>query len=306
MTDDTMHKPTTGFRDQLERTVIQTYQLEQETDDYRRATRSRLMRLAAVIIVSLGIGATAGVASGQIRDAARRDSLLDAAKADASLSALRLNRAREQFADTKRKYDVGASDATSLASADAELRAMEARAMRARYNIEEITATAQAPRDDLNAPLVGGRDFVKDRIMLDLMAAQRRLTAAEQAYGEAERRQRVGAVSDLAPLEASVEVERARAAMTVLAERLTLRKEFVDRATPIEQLTARLADTQLQQDVVLAQQELKLARERAARLERQRAAGVAGESELLQAKLKLQERELELQQLMLRYKQRSR
>jgi len=47
---------------------------------------------------------------------------------------------------------------------------------------------------------------------------------------------------------------------------------------------------------------LKLAQERAARLERQREAGVVAESELIQAKLKVQERELELQQLMLRYK----
>ena len=65
--------------------------------------------------------------------------------------------------------------------------------MRARYNIEEITATSQPPRDELSAPLVGGRDFVKDRIMLDLAAAQERLTTAEKVYSETERRARVGA-----------------------------------------------------------------------------------------------------------------
>jgi hypothetical protein len=306
MMDDTMHRPTEDFRDRLERTVVRTYRLEEELTDRRRARRTRWVGLAAVVVVSVAIGATAGVASGQIRDAARRDSLLEAAKADASLAALRLNLAREQFADTKRKYDVGVSDATSLGNAEAELRAMETRAMRARYNIEEITATAQPPRDDLNAPLVGGRDFVKDRIMLDLMAAQRRLTAAEEAHADVERRVRIGAASDVAATEASVEVARDRSAMAVLAEQLALRKEFVDRGTPIEQLAARLADAQLQQDITLAQQELALARERAAQIERQRAAGIVTEAYLIQAKLKVQERELELQQLMLRYKQRAR
>lgn len=306
MMDDTMHSPTENFRDHLERTVVRTYRLEEELTDRRRARRTRWVGLAAVVVVSVAIGATAGVASGQIRDAARRDSLLDAAKADASLAGLRLNLAREQFADTKRKFDVGASDATSLANAEVELRAMEARAMRARYNIEEITATAQPPRDDLNAPLVGGRDFVKDRIMLDLMAAQRRLTAAEEAHADVERRVRIGAASDIAATEASVEVARDRSAMAVLAERLALRKEFVDRGTPIEQLATRLADAQLQQDISLGQEELALARERASLAERQRAAGIVTEAYLIQAKLKVQERELELQQLMLRYKQRSR
>ena len=306
MTDDTMHRPTQAFRDQLERTVLHTLQLEQELDDRRRVTRTRWMRTAAVVMVSVAIGASAGVASGQIRDAARRDSLLEMARADASLVALRLNLARERLADVKRKYDVGAADATLLADADAELRAMEAQAMRARYNIEEITATAQPPRDDLNAPLVGSRDFVKDRIMLELVAAQQRLTAAESAYSEAERRSRVGAASDMAPLEAGIEVARARAAMAVLAQRLTLRKEFVERGTPAEQLASRLASAQLQQDFVVAQQELTLARERASRVERQRALGIATDFDTVKAKLELQQRELELQQLALRLKQQPR
>jgi len=305
MTNDMIHTPTSDFRDRLERTVVHAHRLEQEMNHRVRERRSRWMRLAAVVVVSVAIGATAGVASGQIRDAARRDSLLDAAKADATLAAIRLELARARVADTKRRLDVGASDATSLANADAELREMEAQVMRTRYNIEEITATAQAPRDDLNSPLVGGRDFVKDRIMLDLMAAQRRLTAAEGAAAESERRERVGAASDVATLEAKVEVERARAAMTVLAQRSMLRKEFVERGTPVEQLSARLANTELQQDIAVAQQELTLARQRAALAERQRAAGIVTEFYLVQSKLKAQERELELQQLMARYNQRT-
>ena len=306
MMNDTTHTPSSDFRDRLERTVLHTYRLERETDDRARVKRATWVRLAAVIVVSVAIGATAGVASGQIRDAARRDSLLDAAKADATLAALRLDLARERLTDTKRRFDVGASDATTLANADAELRAMEAQAVRTRYNIEEITATAQPPRDELNAPLVSGRDFVKDRIMLDLAAAQQRLTAAEGSFSDTDRRVRIGAASEIAVLEAKVEVSRARARMAVLAQRLTLRKEYVERGTPVEQLSARFADTQLQQDIALAQDELTLARERAALLERQRAAGVIGDFDLVQAKLKLQERELELQQLMARYKQRAR
>ena len=304
MIDDIIDRPTPEFRDRLERTIVSTFRLEQELGDRKRAARTRWMRMAAVIVVSVSIGASAGIASGQMQDAARRDSLLEAARADASLAAVRLAVARDRLANAKRRYDVGAEDMTSVASAHTELQAMEAQAMRARYNIEEITASSQPPRDDLSAPLVNGRDFVKDRIMLDLAAAQQRLTTAEKTYSETERRARVGAASELASVEASVDVTRARSVMAVLAQRIELRKEFVERGTPIEQLTSRLADAQLQQDVSVAQQELKLARERAARLERQREAGVVGESELIQAKLKVQERELELQQLMVRYRQR--
>jgi len=305
MTHDTM-EPTPEFRDHLERTVVNALRLEQQLDNRKRAARTRWMGLAAIIVVSVGLGATAGIASGQIRDSARRDSLLEAARADASLAAIRLNVARERLADAKRRYDVGAGEMTSVANADAELRAMEARAVRARYNIEEITASSQPPRDELSAPLVGGRDFVKDRIMLDLAAAQERLTTAEKVYSETERRARVGAASDLAIVEANVEVTRARSAMAVLAQRMVLRKEFVERGTPIDQLTARLANAELQQDIALAQEELTLARKRVEQMERQRAAGVGTEFDLIYAKLNAQEREMELQKLMLRYNQRPR
>ncbi|HSQ33255.1 MAG TPA: hypothetical protein VLN49_25550 [Gemmatimonadaceae bacterium] len=63
---------------------------------------------------------------------------------------------------------------------------------------------------------------------------------------------------------------------------------------------------QLQQDFLVAQQELTLARERASRVERQRAAGVAGVFDLVRAQLQVQERELELQKLALRLKQQPR
>ena len=86
MTHDTM-EPTPEFRDHLERTVVNALRLEQQLDNRKPAARTRWMGLAAIIVVSVALGATAGIASGQIRDSARRDSLLEAARADASLAA---------------------------------------------------------------------------------------------------------------------------------------------------------------------------------------------------------------------------
>lgn len=113
--------------------------------------------------------------------------------ADMALAATRLELAQAQHTDVTNKIKVGVLAASALSAAQAELRTMEAAAMRARLNVEEIKATAIPPRDDLNAPLVGGRDFVSQRIQLDLAVAQGRLTATEKALAEADRRERVGA-----------------------------------------------------------------------------------------------------------------
>jgi hypothetical protein len=294
MTTDTAHRPSPQFRDYLEGEVIR---------GFRRERGFQRLRRLAVVIASLTVGATAGLASAQIREGAQRDSLLESATADMSLAATRLELARAQHADVSKKVKLGILGTASLAAADAELRHMEAAAARARLNMEEIRATSMPPRDDLNAPLVGARDFVTERIQLDLAVAQRRLTATEEALAEADRRARVGAGSDLARFDAELEVARARAALGVLAEQRKLRKEFVEQGTPAEQLARRLQHQQLRLDAMVAGTAVEVARQRLELIRKQRAVGVVGELEQLKAEVELKEREAELASLARRLKQ---
>jgi len=210
---------------------------------------------------------------------------------------LRLELARQQVADIKKRVSVGAIGQQSLVTAESDLRGVEALVMRARYNIEEITASSQSPRDDLGAPLVGGRDFVKDRIQLELLAAQQRLSTLESAESEADRRVRAGAATEMLRLETQGDVNNARNALATLAERLNLRKEFVERGTPVEALMRRLEEAHLREDASVAQQGLTISRARLALLERQRAAGLVGDVDVLRGQLEVKERELELQGL---------
>lgn len=285
MTMDTTHRPTPQFREYLEGEVVRTF---------RRERLSRRLRGLAAVIAALAVGTTAGLASAQMGKGAQRDSLLQAATADLSLAAMRLELARAQHADASAKVKAGVLDASSLAAADAELRKMEAAAMRARLNMEEIRAASMPPRDDLNAPLVGGRDYVTERIQLELAVADMRMKAAEAARAEAERRARVGAASELTGLDAELELARARAALGVLAERQKLRKEFVERGTPGDELARRLQRQQLRLDAMVADQALGVARARLELVRKQRAAGVASELEQLKAEVELKEREAEL------------
>jgi hypothetical protein len=291
---DTLHRPAPEFREYLEGEIVR---------GFRRQRTAQRLRGLAVVVVSLAVGATAGLAPAQIREGAQRDSLLQSARADLALAATRLELARAQLADVSNKVKVGVLGSSSLSAAEAELRTMEAAAMQARLDVEEIRATAIPPRDDLNAPLVGARDFVSERIRLELAVAQWRLTAREEALAEADRRLRVGAGTELARLDAELDVMRARAGLGVAAERQKLRKEFVAHATPAEQLASRLQHQQLRFDAMVAEAALKVARQRVELMTRQRSAGVVGEVEELKARLELRERELELASIARRLKQ---
>ena len=297
--DSGMHVPSAEFRERLERELVHAFRRDQRLND-RRGRILRRMRAAAVIVVCIAIGATAGFAPAQIRDGARRDSLLQSARGDLDLAALRLQLARENLADVRRKVEAGVLGESSLASALAELRTMEAKVTRARYDTEEIAATSQPPRDDLNSPLVNDRDFVKDRLQLDLLASQQRLTTAEQEQAAAELRIRAGVTMTTKLLDAQAELVRARALMEELATRLKLREEYLQKGTRVQELQRRLDETQTRIEADASQRMLSLERERLVVLEKQFSAGAVDEIELMKARLAVREREMELQRYMLR------
>ena len=285
MSTETMHRPTPEFRDYLEGELSRVY---------RRNRTFRRYRGVAIVFAWLAIGMSAGLASAQIREGAQRDSLLEAANADLALVSMRLELARAQLADVTAKVNVGVLGAVSSAAARSELRRMEAAAMRAKLNVDEIRATAQSPRDDLNAPLVNGRDFVTERLQLDLFTAQQGMTAAEEALAEVRRRIRVGAETELAGLDADLEVVRSRAALGVLAERRRLRTLYVEQGTPADELARRMQQSQVRFDAMVAQEAVRVARARLSHVTKQRAIGMASELDQLRAELLVKERETEL------------
>jgi hypothetical protein len=297
MTDLDLHSPTPAFRHRLETAVADEYRRARLfRADRRAALRSRL-RIAAGIVAAAFIGLTAGLASAQIADAGRRDSLLEAAQAQLHILAMRLDLARAQFTEVRKQADLGLAGAESVAAAVAEQRAAETEVARGQLNVEEIRATSQPPRDDLNAPRAGGRDFVTERFRLDLAAAQFRLNAAEAARDEASRRERLGIVGPLVPLEAELAVTQARAHLASLAERGKLRREFLEAGTPVEELLRRQEQADLRVEAMVAQQRVTLARERLSTLERGHAVGTVTQLEVLRAMVTLREQELELQVL---------
>ena len=285
MTTEAMHQPTREFRDYLEGEI---------TREFRSHRSFARLRVTAILLGTLAAGTTAGLASAQIRQGAQRDSLLETANSELYVAALRLELARSLAAEAASKHKVGAAGLDKVAQAEAELRKVEAIAARAKLNVDEIKASALPPRDDLNAPLVGTRDFVTERLQLDLFVAQQRLTSAEQGAGEVERQVRAGAVDQSALLESMLEVTRARTALGTLAERRKLRKEFIDRGTSGDELNRMFEQARLRHDAMVAQESVNLLRQRLGAVQKQHAVGAATELDLLRAQVELKEKEVEL------------
>jgi outer membrane protein TolC len=286
-----MHRPTAEFRDYLEGEVIR---------EYRRRRTVRRLRAAAVIIASVGIGMSATLASAQVRQNVQKDSLLEAAQADATLAQVRLDLARAAMAEESKAVKAGARG--SSGETELAVRIAETELARIALNMEEIRASALPPRDDLNAPLVGGKDFVRQRLELQTNVANLRLKAAEAAQWLVARRVAVGADPDLELTVADGALRKAQADLSVEVKRLEARKSFVEKGTPIDSLTRIIDRADAQRAMIFAMQDQRLARERFTLLEKQQKVGAATELDVLRANVALKEAELAVDKAVKRFR----
>lgn len=296
MTDTNLYRPTDEFRQHLESEVLRRHRRNARRLSQPRST-VRFAKVAALVIASAAIGASAGYASAQISQNGSRDSLLAVARAEAMLAKTRFDIAQAEADELSRKVAAGGASQQELASAMAELRDMESRRNAAGLNIEEITTSGRAPRDDLGAPLVGGKDYVKLRMQLEAMAIQARLRAAESAESDADRRVRAGAAEEGEGAAAHLKVLHEQGYLSVVAEKLKARDEFLAHGTPPAQLLQRVETAQLRADASYSEAELVNARARLALIEKRHGAGAASDVDLLKAQLAVKELEVELEQL---------
>ncbi|HEX3928340.1 MAG TPA: hypothetical protein VHW65_10110 [Gemmatimonadales bacterium] len=297
MTDATPIQPDPDFRAHLEWEVTRAARREATLGVRRPTGKVPRFRVGALIAACLALGVAGNFAAAQVRDGGRRDSLLDSVHADSALLMLRREILATQLQQLERQRQVGLVDSATLAEPQAELRAIDTRIARQNLDAQEIRLAAMPPRNDLTAPLVHGRDFVQERIQLDLIEEQQRVTAAEAAANAVGRQVNVGMASALALAEAQEAFMLAESTLKLGADRLALRKEFLERHTPADQLASRLAVAQRQVDVENAALAVGVAQKRLDTVQRLHAAGATGDLEVLRAQLELKEREVEIQRL---------
>lgn len=261
------------------------------------ARRASKLGAALVLLVAVAMGAGAVKASDQLQEKQQREALLEAMKAEQELARLRLQLARSALQDEQKRLDVGAVSREALAVAETQVKAMETLIKKLALDMEEIQATAKSPRDDLQAPLVGNRDFVADRLGVELQSAQAALVAAEQATANTKRRFDVGLATRVALLQAETAVSGARDRLVELQQTLELRRRAVGGEIKAEEIAPALRSVELRSQLLQAERQLALAQARIEEVRKQNSVGQATELDVKRAEIELLERRLELQRL---------
>lgn len=289
------HEATRQFREHLE------WEIRREINAGGRlaASRDRRRRLRTVALLILGIitGVAGSVVSAQVADSRARDRLLAAEEAAVEISLRRVEIARAMLADARKRFDLGVITRESLVVAEAEYAAMTTALDAARSRAAEVRTTSAAPRDDLTAPRVGDRDFVAERLTLELATAQRRLSSAEASAADLEQRRRLGMIDELPLFEVRAELASATAELEILAGKLELRQAFLRGSVPTDEVVRRTQVLELGRLLRPAEERLKGAEARIQRIRQMRDAGQVQEVDLMQAELDLRARQIELELL---------
>ncbi len=229
-----MQEPDSRFVDRLE------WQLASE---YRRASRSKSAGKIAVPRRLLSIAVMAGVlmtgvaalkAADYIRESWRKKIEVARMETEIRLKQVCFESAKEMAARSAALAARGLIREAESLAVNAGARKAGLECDRAKLNLDEVKASGLAPRDEIYAPLVSGRDFVGARleiarreIELDLELLEGRLVRLRQLAAEA--------------LVGRDELEQARAdldarkgAIEEIRKRLELRKRFVAGGIPAE------------------------------------------------------------------------
>jgi len=295
MTD--IHEPTPEFVSRLEWQVRSTLSRRDRFSQPTRRPAQQIVKMAALVMVSIFLGAAGVVAADQVQDSRTRVMLLQQLDLEMRVTGVQLQFLRTRVAEMQELRDTGQADKDILGHALLAMRRAELRYARLQIDREEIELTGKEPQQTISAPLVGDRDFVTERHDLELAVAASERELAREQVEDARRLFAAGMIDDSFLHQQEFALANTLRQLTHMHEFQTLRTQFLvgEISAEIAEQKAKIAEAESQLDHT----GLERAREALARIGALYEQGAVQESAVAEVRLEVLERELRMQQYIL-------
>jgi hypothetical protein len=247
MTDK--HEPDPRFVDSLEWQLGR--ELRRRKADAVRRPAFRRLKIAGLVLGSVALGAAAMAASQQIQDSWRRELLESRLEVQLRLAQQRLDMQRVAIGSTRERVEQGFQTDRELAQFELQITEAEADVTTLELKLEEIRRSGREPLDELSSPLVGGRDFVSERIGVRIDVAARHLDVVRRASERTRRQVEIGIVNQRELLARQLLTTEAELQVATLAEQLEVRRAFLDSEISAVEAELESLDTEAANRVVL-------------------------------------------------------
>ena len=187
----------------------------------------RMTRVAALVLVSLFVGAGAVVAAERIQESRALDVLLAQNQLRLELAQRRVEAARKVEETTRVRVSQGIAPQASVRRVTLRVAELEREATRLQLDRDELAAAQREVDRRISAPLVRGRDFVHERLRVDADYRARMLEIHEKDEASLKIQYQSGMIPRGELRQAQRVAAASRAESARLTERMALRAEFV-------------------------------------------------------------------------------
>ena len=289
------YEPDDQFVDRLE------WQLSSE---YRRASRlksstgkiavSRRMVAIAITIGVLMTGVAVTKAADYIKESWQKKIEMARVETEVELKKVQLESIREMASEIKARVSNGLIREDEYQAMKIAVKNAELDFKRSLLNLDEVKMSGEIPRNELYAPIVGGRDFVSERLKIEIMEVemlQKQLNIHLERFSQLVK-QNLVQENEMDIVQAEIAMQKVK--IDKIQERLDLRKRFL-----AEEITAREVElkgrlTAAENNCHLAQSKVDSLQEQLSRLQTLETQGTVSHMEVKQLEFALDAAQAEL------------
>jgi hypothetical protein len=289
------YEPDNQFVDRLE------WQLSSE---YRRANRlkppsGKIAVPRSIVAVTLAVGLLmTGVAvtkaADYIKDSWRRKIEVARVETDVEVKRVHLESIREMASDVKMHVANGLIREDEYQAIELAVENAELDFKRSLLNLDEVKMSGETPRNELSAPLVGGRDFVSERLEMEKKAGELALERLKFQFKRINQLVEQNLVRGDEIDRIQVDIANRKTMTEKIQERLDLRARFLSGEITAQEVEIEDRMMGAEKNLQLARSKVEFIKEILKHLEDREARGEISHTEIVQLQYALDAAQAEL------------
>ncbi len=292
------HEPSAEFAARLESQLVSEVRrrnLRAQGPAWATWSLAQVLTAAAVVVLaSMSVGGAAVVVAYEAQNSQVRDQLLSNVERRAGLARMRLDQAAKEQEAAQRRFEVGLEGSAAVLEKDTAVAGAQAEVDLLALDLEEIRLTGREPRSELSAPRVSGRDFVGERLRVELSVPEKVLVVERQLLEAIEKRVAIGVVGPV-----DLEVARSRvfdveASLETIRRKIAIREQFLSGKIAVAETELRVLEAEAEQKTKTLAPKIELARQEVARLTQKADVGLVLAVDVAQATVRRLELETAL------------
>lgn len=250
--------------------------------------------MIAIILCSVIIGVAATRTVELLEDLSHRELLSGKAEIQTRLAESRLHLMQQHFQETKEKAEDGLISDFEVSQLAGEVTKMELEVQRRQFDLMEIERSSRSPQNELSAPLIDGRDFVTERLQLDLRAHQETKGQIQAAIDRLQVRIDAGLIHPRERVHLDLQLDEVQSAIDNITQKLDLRARFCRSEVTADEVIFEGMIAETEERLQSAELAVEHARAQLEALEQAFQRGQISRAEVEQARFQLQLAEADL------------